>query len=221
MAPVPDENGTEATQKFEPENEGTAPGSGHLEGRVLYRCNGRPATGYYVYLFPGSTGSAIAISTCQVDKNGVYRFTNQKTGSYRLTANINADVKGLSYIHAESEVIADTTTTVPDILLPFCPDIKLTSPVDGAIVATSRPAFSWKQYAGAVAYRVNVQSESGTVYRFPEYPPGTDKTMATIPEDLPPGNYEWYIWVYDDPSALVLDMLGESSRWSFTITTSK
>jgi len=194
-----------------------APNTGNLEGSVLYRCNKQPASGYYVYLFPGSEGSASAIGVHQVDENGLYRFTNLKAGSYRLTADEEADVKGLTCTHAKAKARVAATTAVKDILIWFCPDLKPTSPINGALVTTSRPTFKWEPYIGAVAYEVNVQAESGDRYHFPEYPPGTNETTATIPEDLPPGYYEWYIWAYDDISKLT--PIGESHRWRFIIST--
>ena len=155
----------------------------------------------------------------QVDKNGVYRFTNLEAGSYRMTAHREPNVKGFTYIHSRADVNAGTTTVAPDILILFCPDIMLKSPADGAIVTTNRPTFTWEPYADAVAYQVHVQAESGTLYHFPKYPQGTSKNIATVLEDLPPGNYEWYIWAYDDLSEL--DPLGESCKWNFTVAASQ
>jgi len=206
----PAEDLTEEQEEVSP-----TPTSGHLEGRVLYRCNKQPANKYYVYLFPGSKGSAIAMNIRQVDENGAYRFTNLEAGFYRMTAHREPDIKGLTYIHAKVEVIAKVTTIAEDILLPFCPDLKLTSPADGANVTTNRPTFTWESYAVAVAYQVHVQAESGTLYHFPPYPPGTNENDATALEDLLPGNYEWYISAYDDISKLT--PLGESCKWHFSV----
>lgn len=187
------------------------PETGYIEGRVLYRCNRQPVCDYYMYLFPGSEGTSYTSNTVVTDENGFYHIT-ATPGSYRLIAHPEADVKGFSYFHASVKVDARETTIVDDILVYFCPEMKLTTPTDGAVLTTARPTFAWESYPGAVVYEVLVYGDGGTFYRFGE----TKKTTLTAEEELPPDNYEWYITAYEDEWKL--DTLGDSHKWHFTVS---
>jgi len=207
QAPVPKPQIPESVSAPEPE-------VGYIEGRVLYRCNRQPACGYYMYLFPGSEGTSYTTNTVVTDENGSYHIT-ARPGSYRLIANPETDVLGFSYFHARVEVNARETTIVNDILVYFCPEMKLMTPADGAILTTARPTFAWESYPGAVVYEVLVYGDGGTFYRFGE----SKKTTLTAEEELPPDNYEWYVTAYEDECKL--DVLGDSYKWHFIVSESR
>jgi len=148
------------------------------------------------------------------DENGFYHIA-ATPGGYRLVAHSEPDVSGLSYFHARVEVKAGEITIADDILVDFCPDMKLLAPEDGAILTTARPAFAWESYSGAVVYEVLVYGDGGTFYRFGE----TEKNTIIADEELPPDTYEWYITAYADEWKL--DRLGDSQKWHFTVSESQ
>lgn len=188
--------------------------SGYIEGRVLHRCNMQPACGYYIYRFSGSEGTSHSISYTSnrvtTDENGFYCIATMP-GNYRLVAHPKPGVLGFSYFHVKVEVSANKTTIADDILVDFCPDMKLVAPEDGTIITTARPTFVWESYPGAVSYEVLVYGDNTTFYRFGR----TEETTLTADGDLPPDNYEWYITAYGDEWKF--DTLGDSQKWHFTV----
>jgi hypothetical protein len=205
----------EKEEKLTPTEEAEAPELRlvNLEGRVLYGCNQKPASGYYVYIFPGSKGLSYCVGVSRVDEKGIYHATLEE-GIYQLVANEDQDALGFSYSHAKVEIKEGRMTVADDILLNYCPDLRLISPFDGASLATSRPTFMWQGHREATGYRVSVQSEAGPRYPFPRTPEVTTETTIVALEDLPAGSYEWCILVFHNDS---FSSPWESSRWRFTV----
>lgn len=202
------------------------PDQGDIVGRVLHRCNKEPAQGFYVYVFPGREGNAFLTRKVQADSDGFYRVGELDPGTYRLTASQNPDSRGFSYRHAVVDV-EHGPTTAPDILVRLCPDIQLTSPSVGEVLRTPGPTFEWAAYADDAEYEVMVyRVDAGrfdpgvrSFYRFPPAPfPKTTDTVISVPEDLPPGEYEWTVAVYEPGRFL---SVGDSPRRPFTIVAEK
>jgi hypothetical protein len=167
-----------------------------------------------VYIFPDVEGDANAIGKEKVDRNGRYVRYNLPADDYRLTASDDPDARGFTHSQTGATVADGETTIANDTLVRFCPDLKPVAPSDGAVVTTSHPTFSWEPFPGDVEYEVLVYAEEGTLHHLPSSTDHTAKTDLTALEELPPGDYEWAVLVYERGEAF---SFGESVRWHFTI----
>jgi hypothetical protein len=182
-----------------------APGTGNVQGKVLY--NGKPVEGIEVKLcetfsrFLGGCGGKIFAA--QTDRDGDYVIANVEPKVYEgLIAKVfNTD----SYVFATSgigglsstkyEVTADKTLFVSPTNL-FKSDLKITNPKAGAKVSTNNLELKWDAYPDAAYYKFSIYPEDSSTTS-PYINERTDSPSFSISKPLQKGTYRWQVEAYN------------------------
>jgi hypothetical protein len=208
----------EGTEKVKP-----APGTGNLQGKVLY--NSKPVEGIEVKLcekfnryFGGCDGKTY---TARTDANGEYVITNVEPKVYEglLAQVFNTD----SYIFAASgigglntttyEIRADKTLFVAPTNL-FKDDLKVVSPRAGSKTGSKNLELKWESYPEAVYYKFSLYPEDVSVTS-PYINERVDSTSFALDKPLPKGIYRWQLEAFNGEDK----KLAENSRdIKFTVT---
>jgi hypothetical protein len=200
----------DANQSVAPQQQGVekakpAPGTGNVQGKVLY--NGKPAEGIEVKLCETFSrflsGCGGKIFAAQTDKDGDYVIANVEPKVYEgLMARVfNTD----SYVFATSgiaglsstkyEVVADKTLFVSPTNL-FKSDLKITNPKAGAKVSTNNLELKWDAYPDAAYYKFSIYPEDSSVTS-PYVNERTDSPSFSLNKPLQKGTYRWQVEAYN------------------------
>jgi hypothetical protein len=210
----------EGTEKLKP-----APGTGNVQGKVLY--NGKPVEHIEVKLcetfsrYLGGCGGKTY--TARTDKDGEYVIANAEPKVYEglLARVFETD----SYIFATSgigglsstkyEVSADKTLFIPPTNL-FKSDLKVINPKAGAKVSAQNLELRWDLYPEAVYYKFSIYPEDASLTS-PYINERVEATSFGIDKPLEKGTYRWQVEAYNNTN----QKLAESgSDIKFTITDS-
>jgi hypothetical protein len=219
---------TNSNQSIAPQQQGVekakpAPGTGNVQGKVLY--NGKPVEGIEVKLcetfsrFLGGCGGKVFAA--QTDKDGDYVIANVEPKVYEgLIARVfdtdsyvfaTSGIGGLS--STKYEVTPDKTLFVTSTNL-FKSDLKLTNPKAGAKVSASNLELKWTPYPDAAYYKFSIYPEDASVTA-PYVNERTDATSFSINKPLQKGTYRWQVEAYNSAD----QKLSESADdIKFTIT---
>lgn len=205
------------------EKQKPAPGTGNVQGKVLY--NSKPAENIEVKLcekfnqyFGGCTGKTY---TALTDRDGDYVVTNVEPKMYEaLLAKVfdtdssvfaTSGIAGLS--STKYEVVADKTLFVSPTHL-FKDDLKLVNPKAGSKVSTQNLELKWQPYPDAAYYKFSIYPDEASVTS-PYINERVDATSFGIDKPLQKGTYRWQVSAYNSDDK----KLSESSRdIKFTIT---
>ncbi len=209
-------NQSSATQPAGIEKLKPAPGTGNVQGKVLY--NSKPVENIEVKLcetfnqyFGGCSGK---IHTARTDKNGEYVITNVEPKTYEglLARVFDTD----SYIFAASgigglsstkyEILADKTLFISPTNL-FKSDLKVLNPKAGAKVSVQDLELRWGSYPDAAYYKFSIYPEDVSTTS-PYVNERIEGTSFVIDKPLPKGTYRWQIEAYNNAD----QKLAESSR---------
>jgi hypothetical protein len=200
-----------------------APGTGNVQGRVLY--NGKPVENIEVKLcekFSQFLGGCSGKNyTARTDKNGEYVIANAEPKVYEgLVARVfDTD----SYIFATSgiggisstkyEITADKTLFISPTNL-FKDDLKVLNPKAGAKVSAKNLELKWEPYPEAAYYKFSIYPEEMSVTS-PYVNERIEGTSFAIDKPLQKGTYRWQVNAYNSAD----QKLAESSdEIKFTIT---
>ena len=219
---------TNSNQSVAPQQTGVekakpAPGTGNVQGKVLY--NGKPVERIEVKLcetfsrFLGGCGGKVFAA--QTDKDGDYVIANVEPKVYEgLIARVfdtdsfvfaTSGIGGLS--STKYEVTADKTLFVAPTNL-FKSDLKLTNPKAGAKVSVTGLELKWTAYPDAAYYKFSIYPEDASVTS-PYINERTDATSFSIGKPLQKGTYRWQVEAYNSSD----QKLSESADdIKFTIT---
>jgi hypothetical protein len=200
-----------------------APGTGNVQGRVLY--NGKPVENIEVKLcekfsqYLGGCGEKSY--TARTDKNGEYVIANVEPKVYEgLVARV---FETDSYVFATSgiggisstkyEITADKTLFITPTNL-FKGDLKVLNPKAGAKVSAKNLELKWEAYPDAAYYKFSIYPEEMSVTS-PYVNERIEGTSFAIDKPLQKGTYRWQIEAYNSAD----QKLAESSdEIKFTIT---
>lgn len=200
-----------------------APGTGNVQGKVLY--NGKPVPGIEAKLcekfnqfFGGCTGKTF---TAKSDDSGEYVITNVEPLTYEtlMVRVFDTDsyvfattgIAGLS--SAKYEVKADKTLFVQPSHL-FKSDLKLIDPKAGSKVSAQGLELKWQAYPDATYYKLSLYPEEMTVTS-PYIGERVEANTFAITKPLPKGTYRWQVEAYNDSD----EKLAESAKdVKFTVT---
>ncbi|HEX8503332.1 MAG TPA: hypothetical protein VF659_22300 [Pyrinomonadaceae bacterium] len=200
-----------------------APGTGNVQGQVLY--NGKPAPNIEVKLcekfnqfFGGCSGKTF---TAKTDAGGEYVITNVEPLTYEsLMARVfdtdsyvfaTTGIAGLS--SAKYEVAADKTLFVRPTNL-FKGDLKLVSPKAGSKVSAQGLELKWEAYPDAAYYKFSLYPTDPKVTS-PYINERVEGTSFAADKPLPKGEYRWQMDAYNGAD----QKLSESGRdIKFTVT---
>jgi hypothetical protein len=182
-----------------------APGTGNVQGKVLY--NGQPAPGIEVKLcekfnryFGGCSGKTY---TAKTDADGDYVVANVPPATYEgLMARVfdtdsfifaTSGIAGLST--ATYEVAADKTLFVRPTHL-FKSDLKVLNPKAGSKVSAQGLELKWQEYPEAAYYKLSLYPSDASVTS-PYI--GQRVEVTTFPADkpLPKGEYRIQLEAYN------------------------
>lgn len=217
-SPVTVGGGEAGVEKIKP-----APGTGNVQGRVLY--NGKPVENIEVKLcetfnryLGGCSGKTF---TARTDKDGEYVIANVEPKVYEglLAQVFDTD----SYVFAASgigglsstkyEVTADKTLFVSPTHL-FKDDLKTLDPKAGAKVSAQNLELKWEPYPEAAYYKFSVYPE-GVGVTSPYVNERVEGTSYAVDKPLQKGTYRWEVVAYNGAG----QKLSESSQdIKFTIT---
>jgi hypothetical protein len=201
-----------------------APGTGNVQGKVLY--NGKPVENIEVKLcekfnrFFGGCGDSKTY-TARTDKDGDYVITNVEPKTYEglLVQVFDTDsyvfattgVAGLSA--SKYEVTADKTLFVRPSSI-FKGDLKLVNPKAGARVSAQGLELKWEPYPEAAYYKLSVYPEDASVTA-PYVNERVEATSFAVDKPLQKGTYRWEVEAYNDDDQKLSES-GENIK--FTIT---
>jgi hypothetical protein len=223
QSPTANSNQPVAPQQQGVEKARPAPGTGNVQGKVLY--NGKPVEGIEVKLcetfsrFLGGCGGKIFAA--QTDKDGDYVIANVEPKVYEgLIARVfdtdsyvfaTSGIGGLS--STKYEVTADKTLFVSPTNL-FKSDLKLTNPKAGAKVSANNLELKWTAYPDAAYYKFSIYPEDSSVTS-PYINERIEATSFSIDKPLQKGTYRWQVEAYNGSD----QKLSESGNdIKFTIT---
>lgn len=200
-----------------------APGTGNVQGKVLY--NSKPAENIEVKLcekfnqyFGGCSGKTF---TARTDKDGEYVIVNVEPKTYEalLARVFETDssvfaTSGLAGISSTKyEVTADKTLFVTPTNL-FKDDLKLLNPKAGSKVSTENLELKWQPYPDAAYYKFSIYPDEASITS-PYINERVDGTSFGVVKPLQKGTYRWQVTAYNGDDK----KLSESSRdIKFTVT---
>ncbi|MBW4485952.1 MAG: hypothetical protein KME14_25790 [Tildeniella torsiva UHER 1998/13D] len=219
---TPDESAATEVQETQVENVKPAPGTGNVQGKVLY--NSQPAVGIEVQLceqFSQFVGGCDGkIYEAKTDENGEYVITDVEPKVYQaLLARVfdtdsyvflTTGVAGVS--SAEYDVAADKTLFADTTNL-FKGDLKLVNPKAGAKVSAEGLELQWEAYPDAAYYKFNIYPEEVTATA--DYiGERVDGTSFVLDNPLQKGVYRWQVEAYNDQDQKLSE---SSSDIKFTV----
>jgi hypothetical protein len=198
-------NPSAATQPSGIEKIKPAPGTGNLQGKILY--NGKPAANIEVKLcetfnryFGGCGGKSY---TARTDQGGEYVIANVPPMSYEgLLARVfdtnefifaTSGIAGLST--PTYEVAADKTLFVTSTNL-FKSDLKLVNPKAGAKVSAQGLELKWEPYPDAAYYKFSIHPEDVKITS-PYIGERVEATLFPVDKPLEKGVYRWEVTAYN------------------------
>jgi hypothetical protein len=217
-SPVTTASAETGVEKIKP-----APGTGNVQGKVLY--NGKAAENIEVKLcekfnryFGGCSGKTF---TARTDKDGEYVITNVDPNVYEgLMARVfdtpsyvfaTSGVAGLS--SAKYEITADKTLFISPTYL-FKGDLKTLNPKAGAKVSVQNLELKWNAYPDAAYYKFSIYPEEAS-FTSPYINERVEATSFSIDKPLQKGTYRWQVTAYNSSD----QKLSESdSDIKFTVT---
>lgn len=203
--PTPSNSSGTAAPETGVEKVKPAPGTGNVQGKVLY--NGKPVPGIEAKLcekfnqfFGGCTGKTF---TAKSDADGEYVITNVEPMTYdSLMVRVfdtdtyvfaTTGIGGLS--SAKYEVKADKTFFAPPSNL-FKTDLKLTDPKAGSKVSTQGLELKWQAYPDAAYYKLSIYPQEVSVTS-PYIGERVEATSFSVDKPLPKGTYRWIVEAYN------------------------
>jgi len=217
-SPVTTASAVAGVEKIKP-----APGTGNVQGKVLY--NSKPAENIEVKLcekfnrfFGGCSGKSF---TARTDKDGEYVITNVEPKVYEgLMARVfetdsfvfaTSGIAGLS--SATYEITSDKTMFISPTHL-FKGDLKTLNPKAGAKVSVQNLELKWEPYPDAAYYKFSIYPE-GMTFTSPYINERVEATSFGIDKPMQKGTYRWQVEAYNGAN----QKLTESARdIKFTIT---
>ena len=198
---------SEATQPGEVgvEKEKPAPGTGNVQGKVLY--NSKPAENIEVRLYETFSrflsGCGGQVYNARTDKEGEYLITNVAPKTYEaLTARVfDTDsyvfaTSGLAGISAAKyDVAADKTFFVTPINL-FKSDVKIVNPKAGAKVSAQGLELKWDPYPDAAYYKFSIYPDDSSITS-PYINERIEATTFVVDKPLAKGTYRWQVSVFN------------------------
>ena len=195
---------TEGTTAGGVEKQKPAPGTGNVQGKVLF--NGKPVEGIEVKLcekfsrfLGGCDGKTY---TARTDANGEYVIADAEpkvyegllarvfdTDSYVFAA---TGIGGLS--SAKYDVAADKTLFISPTNL-FKSDLKVLNPKAGAKTSAQNLELKWEPYPDAAYYKFSVFSADPAVTS-PYVNERLEATSFAVDKPLEKGTYRWQIEAY-------------------------
>jgi hypothetical protein len=207
----------EGVEKVKP-----APGTGNVQGKVLY--NGKPVENIDVRLCETFSrflsGCGGKIYTAKTDKDGDFVITNVPPKEYEgLTVRVfDTDsyvfaTTGLAGISATKyNVVADKTLFVSPTHL-FKGDLKPVNPKAGSTVSAQNLELNWEPYPDAAYYKFTLYPDDHQVTP-PYVNERVDEPPFKVSKPLEKGTYRWTIEAYNSADK----KLSESSDdYRFTI----
>jgi hypothetical protein len=200
-----------------------APGTGNVQGKVLY--NSKPAANIEVKLCETFSrflsGCGGQTYTAFTDNDGEYVITNVAPKTYEaLTARVfdtdsyifaTSGIAGIS--SAKYDVVADKTFFVSPINL-FKSDLKTVNPKAGAKVAAQGLEVKWEPYPDAAYYKFSIFAEDASVTS-PYINERVEATSFALDKPLQKGTYRWQVGAFNKDDR----KLSESANdIKFTIT---
>jgi len=198
-------NNNSATEETGVEKVKPAPGTGNVQGKVLY--NSKPAVNIEVKLcesfnrfLGGCSGKTF---TAKTDQDGEYVITNVPPKTYEalLARVFDTDssifaTTGIAGISAANyEVTADKTLFVKPTHL-FKSDLKLLSPKAAEKISTDTPELKWESYPDAAYYKLSVHANDHLV-ESPYVNKRVDGTSLSVDKPLQKGTYRWKVEAYN------------------------
>jgi hypothetical protein len=196
----------EAASPAEVEKKKPAPGTGNVQGKVLF--NSKPVANIEVKLCESFSrfigGCSGKTYTARTDKSGEYVIANVKPKVYEalLARVFNTDayvfattgIGGLS--SSKYDVAADKTLfTSPTNL--FKGDLKLLNPKAGAKVSAQNLELKWAAYPDAAYYKFSMYPEDTKVTTSPYINERVDGTSFSIEKPLEKRTYRWQVNAYN------------------------
>ena len=187
---------TSQTSTQQVEKQKPAPGTGNVQGKVLY--NSKPVENIEVKLcqtfnrfFGGCGGKTI---TARTDKDGDYVVANVEPGTYEgllarvfETESFVFATTGVTGINAQKyEVKADKTLFIPPTSL-FKGDLKLLNPKPGSKVGQNLE-LKWQEYPDAAYYKFSLFSEDSKITS-PYINERSEGTSFVLEKPMPKGIY--------------------------------
>lgn len=187
---------TSQTSTQQVEKQKPAPGTGNVQGKVLY--NSKPVENIEVKLcetfnrfFGGCGGKTI---TARTDKDGDYVIANVEPGTYEgllarvfETESFVFATTGIAGISAQKyEVKADKTLFIPPTSL-FKGDLKLLNPKPGSKVGQNLE-LKWQEYPDAAYYKFSLFSEDSKITS-PYINERSEGTSFVLEKPMPKGTY--------------------------------
>jgi hypothetical protein len=190
--------------KDEVEKVKPAPGTGNVQGKVLY--NGKPVENIDVRLCETFSqfvnGCGGKIYTAKTDKDGVYVITNVPPKEYEAITVRIFDTDG--YVFATTsfgisatkyKVEADKTLFVDPTNL-FKADLKLENPKAGSSISGDAVEFKWDTYPDAAYYKLTLTPDNHlSESRYSKQRVESTSFKATKPLDK--GGYQWKVEAYN------------------------
>jgi hypothetical protein len=217
-SPVTTASGETGVEKVKP-----APGTGNVQGKVLY--DSKPAENIEVKLcetfsrFLGGCGGKIY--TARTDKDGVYVVANVEPKVYEgLTARVfDTDfyvfaAQGIGGLDTTKyEVAADKTLFVAPTNL-FKDDLKLVNPKAGSKVSAKGLELKWEAYPDAAYYKFSLYADEAGVTS-PYINERVEATSISLDKPMQKGTYRVQVEAYNSADK----KLSESpDDFKFTIT---
>ena len=187
---------TSQTSTQQVEKQKPAPGTGNVQGKVLY--NSKPVENIEVKLcqtfnrfFGGCSGKT---TTARTDKDGDYVIANVEPGTYEgllarvfETESFVFATTGVTGINAQKyEVKADKTLFIPPTSL-FKGDLKLLNPKPGSKVGQNLE-LKWQEYPDAAYYKFSLFSEDSKITS-PYINERSEGTSFVLEKPMPKGSY--------------------------------
>ena len=200
-----------------------APGTGNVQGKVLY--NSKPAENIEVKLcekfnqyFGGCSGKTF---TARTDKDGEYVIVNVEPKVYEalLAKVFETDssvfaTSGLAGISSTKyDVTADKTLFISPTNL-FKGDLKLVNPKAGSKVSAQNLELKWDLYPDAAYYKFSIYAEDSSVTS-PYINERVDGTSFAVEKPLQKGTYRWQVTAYNGDDKKLSE---SASGIKFTIT---
>jgi hypothetical protein len=182
-----------------------APGTGNVQGKVLY--NSKPAANIEVKLCETFSrflsGCGGQTHTAFTDNDGEYVITNVAPKTYEaLTARVfdtdsyvfaTSGIAGIS--SAKYDVVADKTFFVTPINL-FKSDLKTVNPKAGAKVVAQGLEVKWDSYPDAAYYKFSIFAEDASVTS-PYINERVEATSFALDKPLQKGTYRWQVGAFN------------------------
>ncbi len=188
------------------EKQKPAPGTGNVQGKILY--NGKPVPNIEVKLcekfnrfFGGCSGKTY---TAKSDADGDYVVANVPPATYEglLAKVFNEDswvfaTTGIGGLTASKyEVTADKTLFVNPTSL-FKSDLKTLSPKAGSKVSGQGLELTWQPYPDAAYYKFSLYATEPGVTS-PYINERVEGASFTLEKPMPKGTYRWEIQAFND-----------------------